>query len=232
MQRSDTRRVSGQRGEIPDDNLDAPGNAGVLLAPHADRERLRFAWRNDGPTGAGPPLRMVRLRQEPTSAVQYLENCIVPLLAGLDEPVVSRHSGNGCLGGVGSSRHESLAGIRLAACQDLGAGHGGGGPDGRGRGQDGQQSESAAQGCMDGRRSLGVLWCAVYTHSMEARKADKDGSYRVDPTTEPPVIDPIAQLATVYRDYPGLRALIMRRVRDPQIAADILQDADATTIEK
>ena len=31
--------------------------------------------------------------------------------------------------------------------------------------------------------------------------------------------DPVAHLAAVYRDYPGLRALILRRVRDPEIAA-------------
>lgn len=47
-----------------------------------------------------------------------------------------------------------------------------------------------------------------------------------------PVADPIAQLAAVYRDYPGLRALILRRVRDPDVAADILQDAAVTTLEK
>jgi RNA polymerase sigma-70 factor (ECF subfamily) len=45
-------------------------------------------------------------------------------------------------------------------------------------------------------------------------------------------LDPVEHLATVYRDYPGLRALIMRRVRDPQVAADILQDAVVTTLEK
>jgi RNA polymerase sigma-70 factor, ECF subfamily len=39
-------------------------------------------------------------------------------------------------------------------------------------------------------------------------------------------------LSEVYRDYPGLRALILRRVRDPEIAADILQDAAVTTLEK
>src|SRR5579862_7503796 len=47
-----------------------------------------------------------------------------------------------------------------------------------------------------------------------------------------PVSDPASYLAAVYRDYPGLRALIMRRVRDPQLAADILQDAAVTTLEK
>jgi RNA polymerase sigma-70 factor (ECF subfamily) len=44
--------------------------------------------------------------------------------------------------------------------------------------------------------------------------------------------DPVSHLAAVYRDYPGLRALILRRVRDPEVAADILQDAAVTTLEK
>lgn len=48
----------------------------------------------------------------------------------------------------------------------------------------------------------------------------------------PPVSDPVSHLAAVYRDYPGLRALILRRVRDPEVAADILQDAAVTTLEK
>jgi RNA polymerase sigma-70 factor, ECF subfamily len=47
-----------------------------------------------------------------------------------------------------------------------------------------------------------------------------------------PVAEPLAHLAAVYRDYPGLRALILRRVRDPEVAADILQDAAVTTLEK
>jgi RNA polymerase sigma-70 factor (ECF subfamily) len=47
-----------------------------------------------------------------------------------------------------------------------------------------------------------------------------------------PVADPASHLASVYRDFPGLRALILRRVRDPEAAADILQDAAVTTLEK
>jgi RNA polymerase sigma-70 factor, ECF subfamily len=47
-----------------------------------------------------------------------------------------------------------------------------------------------------------------------------------------PVADPVSHLAAVYRDFPGLRALILRRVRDPDVAADILQDAAVTTLEK
>jgi RNA polymerase sigma-70 factor (ECF subfamily) len=44
--------------------------------------------------------------------------------------------------------------------------------------------------------------------------------------------DPVSHLAAVYRDYPGLSALILRRVGDPEIAADILQDAAVTALEK
>jgi RNA polymerase sigma-70 factor, ECF subfamily len=47
-----------------------------------------------------------------------------------------------------------------------------------------------------------------------------------------PASDPVCHLSAVYRDYPGLRALILRRVRDPEVAADILQDAAVTTLEK
>ena len=47
-----------------------------------------------------------------------------------------------------------------------------------------------------------------------------------------PVADPVSHLTAVYRDFPGLRALILRRVRDPEVAADILQDAAVTTLEK
>ncbi len=46
------------------------------------------------------------------------------------------------------------------------------------------------------------------------------------------VLDPVEHLEAVYRDYPGLKALILRRVRDPELAADILQDAAVTTLEK
>jgi len=52
------------------------------------------------------------------------------------------------------------------------------------------------------------------------------------PDVAAPGADPVSCLAAVYRDYPGLRALILRRVRDPEVAADILQDAAVTTLEK
>jgi RNA polymerase sigma-70 factor (ECF subfamily) len=70
---------------------------------------------------------------------------------------------------------------------------------------------------------------------MEVHDAEKEATAPVVtecPGIERTVTDPVEHLAAVYRDYPGLRALIMRRVRDPQIAADILQDAAVTTLEK
>jgi RNA polymerase sigma-70 factor (ECF subfamily) len=82
---------------------------------------------------------------------------------------------------------------------------------------------------------VGARRGAVYTDRMEVRDAEKDTAASVaaqDRAVEPAVMDPVAHLAAVYRDYPGLRALIMRRVRDPQLAADILQDAAVTTLEK
>jgi RNA polymerase sigma-70 factor, ECF subfamily len=57
-------------------------------------------------------------------------------------------------------------------------------------------------------------------------------SYTPQATLPRPVPDPVSHLSAVYRDYPGLRALILRRVRDPEVAADILQDAAVTTLEK
>ncbi len=55
---------------------------------------------------------------------------------------------------------------------------------------------------------------------------------RATSDAQPSGSDPASSLAAVYRDYPGLRALILRRVRDPEAAADILQDAAVTTLEK
>ena len=54
------------------------------------------------------------------------------------------------------------------------------------------------------------------------------------PKSDPPepVSDSDSCLVNVYRDYPGLCALILRRVRDREIAADIIQDAAVTTLQK
>jgi RNA polymerase sigma-70 factor, ECF subfamily len=58
------------------------------------------------------------------------------------------------------------------------------------------------------------------------------GEVGTAPGTLVAALDPVEYLEAVYRDYAGLRALILRRVRDPELAADILQDAAVTTLEK
>ena len=75
---------------------------------------------------------------------------------------------------------------------------------------------------------------AAYTRAMKG--VDDQAAPAPQPSAKvdapAPVSDRVSQLSAVYRNYPGLRALILRRVRDPEVAADILQDAAVTTLEK
>jgi len=84
------------------------------------------------------------------------------------------------------------------------------------------------------RRRLQHLVIAAYTQVMDevVDQAAPVGVLPPQSDLPAPVADPVSHLAAVYRDYPGLRALILRRVRDPEVAADILQDAAVTTLEK
>ena len=45
-------------------------------------------------------------------------------------------------------------------------------------------------------------------------------------------IDEKSVEALIVRDYPGLRRLLVRHARDPALAADLLNDAICTTLEK
>jgi RNA polymerase sigma-70 factor, ECF subfamily len=75
--------------------------------------------------------------------------------------------------------------------------------------------------------------CATYTIQMTVRDGTLESPTPVAALAPSErAVDATAHLAAVYRDYPGLRALILRRVRDPETAADILQDAAVTTLEK
>jgi len=47
-----------------------------------------------------------------------------------------------------------------------------------------------------------------------------------------PVIDPVVYLDRLWRDLAGLKAALMRLTRDPELTADILQDAAVTALEK
>jgi RNA polymerase sigma-70 factor, ECF subfamily len=78
---------------------------------------------------------------------------------------------------------------------------------------------------------------ALYDPRRHSEAQEPDPGASEAPAAEAPSIascdpDPVEQLAAVYRDYPALRATIRRRVQDPQLAADILQDAAVTTLEK
>jgi len=46
------------------------------------------------------------------------------------------------------------------------------------------------------------------------------------------LIDDKSIEALIVRDYPGLRRLLVRHARDPALAADLLNDAICTTLEK
>lgn len=47
-----------------------------------------------------------------------------------------------------------------------------------------------------------------------------------------PALDQRSVEALLVRDYPGLRRLLVRQARDPALAADLLNDAICTTLEK
>jgi RNA polymerase sigma-70 factor (ECF subfamily) len=54
-----------------------------------------------------------------------------------------------------------------------------------------------------------------------------------DPNSVPDsAIDERSIEALIVRDYPGLRRLLVRRARDPALAADLLNDAICVTLEK
>ena len=76
------------------------------------------------------------------------------------------------------------------------------------------------------------MWGIAVEAYTEAMIGVDDQAAPADSNFPAPVSDPVSYLSAVYRDYPGLRALILRRVGDPEVAADILQDAAVTTLEK
>jgi RNA polymerase sigma factor (sigma-70 family) len=86
--------------------------------------------------------------------------------------------------------------------------------------------------------------CALHRELAKLAKAKVLSRAAADVVVEHPAVvlaraklparasDPVSHLAAVYPDYPGLRALVLRRVRDPDVAADVLQDTAVTTLEK
>jgi len=64
--------------------------------------------------------------------------------------------------------------------------------------------------------------------------ASRNRTQTVDASPSPAVRgdEPPVDLSAFYRDYAGLRSLIVRRVGDPEAAADIFHDAIVTTLQK
>jgi len=175
---------------------------------------------------------MIRTGNDLVSRVENLDERIVIALVHLDQVRVAGHgekmrcrglpseSSQRALGHRGSTQ---CAGAREACCE----------PWHHPRGQDNRCHEAPADR-VNAHRRLRCLAIAAYTQLMNGvdDQAAPVGVLPPQSDLPAPVADPVSHLATVYRDFPGLRALILRRVRDPEVAADILQDAAVTTLEK
>src|SRR5207249_11045536 len=94
------------------------------------------------------------------------------------------------------------------------------------------RDKKTSAGCVAVHRRLRYLVIAAYTRPMIGVD-DQAAPAAMPPTADvpAPVSDPVSHLSAVYRDYPGLSALILLRVRDPDLYADIIQDAAVTTLE-
>jgi RNA polymerase sigma-70 factor, ECF subfamily len=166
------------------------------------------------------------------SRVENLDEHIVVALVDLDQVFVARHDENVRCQGLPSQGFQRACGDRGSAectrareaCRK---------PWHRPPGQDDRCHEMAADSAST-RRRLRCLASAAYTQLMTGVEDQAAPAGMLPPQSDlpTPVADPASHLAAVYRDYPGLRALILRRVRDPEVAADILQDAAVTTLEK
>ena len=62
--------------------------------------------------------------------------------------------------------------------------------------------------------------------------ADPDAHTVAPPKTVPPALDRAAVECLIAKQYTGLRLLIQRRTGDPEVAADILNQAACTAWEK
>ena len=231
-------------GQIDDQHRGRASHGVMLLAGHPHHQRPGVLRRDDQAPGPAAAFRVIRPRQHAPGLVADFHHGVVALLPGLNEPLMAATQRDRRLRRRGADGRQPRLENGIAVPKDSAAGSRGrrAGTDGcrarsrgrrhlqkRGRGDHQHtHSESLAPG------RLGALQAAVYNHRMEVRDAQKEGtsSAVADHSVTPTVMDPALHLAEVYRDYPGLRALIMRRTRDPHVAADILQDAAVTTLEK
>jgi RNA polymerase sigma-70 factor, ECF subfamily len=175
---------------------------------------------------------MVNARNELISGVENLHESIVVALDHLNQIYLAGHDGNTGYRGLPSEGSQGAFDHRRGtectaareACRE---------PWHRPHGQDNRRHEARAHREQAHPR-LRCRPIAAYTRLMigVGNQAAPVGMLAPQADVPAPVTDPVSHLAAVYRDYPGLRALILRRVRDPELAADILQDAAVTTLEK
>jgi RNA polymerase sigma-70 factor (ECF subfamily) len=163
--------------------------------------------------------------------VENLNQRIVVALPDLDQVRVARHDGKVCCGGLGSEGLQRASGHRSSESTGArgilrGAWHG---PP-----RQNKRDKKTSAGRVTVQPRLRCFVIAAYTRLMIGVDDQAAPAAMLPPKSDvpAPVADPVSHLTAVYRDYPGLRALILRRVRDPEVAADILQDAAVTTLEK
>jgi len=206
------------------------GDVRVLLTgdPYAERGGVRC--RHDSPTGSRASLGVVGSRDDLVLRVENLDQGIVVALVDFNQVCMPRHYGQTRGRGLGSEGLQGAPGDR-GGPESTGAG-GPGGPARRPTRQNDCRKKTPARRVPVIPR-LRYLAIEAYTRPMIGVD-DQAAPAAMPPTADvpAPVSDPVSHLSAVYRDYPGLRALILRRVRDPEVAADILQDAAVTTLEK
>ena len=163
--------------------------------------------------------------------VEHLHPRIVAALVDFDEVAVPDHEHQALFGRQGCPDGEWLADNGRRAQGALagrrpGRGRSGGGQD---RGGEGPRRPEVPV-----MTRLRLTVAGAYTAVMNGVDEQAAPVAMLPPQADvpAPLPDPVSHLAAVYRDYPGLRALILRRVHDPDVAADILQDAAVTTLEK
>jgi RNA polymerase sigma-70 factor (ECF subfamily) len=204
----------------------------VFLTGHADGQGGRVPRRHHRAPGSRASLGMVGSDDHLVHRVENLDTRIVVALLDLDQVRVARHDGKVCCGGLGSEGLQRACGHRGSSESTgarvilRGAWH-------SPRRQNNRDKKTST-GRVTVQPRLRCLVIAAYTRLMIGVDDPAAPAAMLPPKSDvpAPVADPVSHLTAVYRDYPGLRALILRRVRDPEAAADILQDAAVTTLEK
>ena len=204
----------------------------MFLPGHANDERGWIRRCHHGTPGPRPPLRVVGTGDSLALRIENLDECVVVALVDLDQVSVARHDGKVCGHRLHACDLQRAFGERWSS-ERRSARHARRSPW-RGPPCQNHRCKKQPGGASTVRPRLPCLAPAAYTAFMPGldNHAAPVAILPAQADLPAPVSDPVSHLAAVYRDYPGLRALILRRVGDAEVAADILQDAAVTTLEK